>query len=77
MTNRKSHMRFGLKPRSMTLNCYISSSFRRISRDFAHFGVNNCWTNEDSPYCQRQGYSPLNVLFNIKFLVLICCRFLR
>jgi len=49
MTNRKSHMRFGLTPRSMTLNCYISSSFRRISRDFAHFGVNNCWTNEDRP----------------------------
>jgi len=29
------------------------------------------------PYCQRQRCNPLNVLFNIMFLALICHRFIR
>ena len=48
MTNRKLHMRFRLRTKSMTLDnlavdnldCY-TSNFRKISRNFADLGGNN------------------------------------
>jgi len=46
MINRKLHIRFRLVARSMTLDdlelLYISSNFRRISRNFADLTGNNC-----------------------------------
>ena len=63
MTNRKSHiMRFRLTPRSMTLNCYRFE----FSENFAGY---------IDPHCQRQRCKPLNVLFKVMFLALICRRF--
>jgi len=53
MTNKKSHMRFPLTPRSTTLDdlevLAISSKSLWISRDSADLGATNGYANEDRP----------------------------
>jgi len=61
----------------MTFDCYkfaIFEEFRGISQ------ISEAITAKQmkiDPNCQRQRWNPLNVLFNIVFLALICRTFLR
>jgi len=80
MTDRESHIRFRLTPIPMTLDDlelrYVRtfSKFCGISQIFEATTVKRMKIDPD---CQRQRCNPLTVLFNIMFLALICCRFLR
>jgi len=73
-------MRFRLAPRSITLDelellsVRIFGEFRGISQIWEATTVKRM---KIDPYCQRHRCNPLNVLYNIMFLALICCRFLR
>ena len=65
-----------LVPRQMTLDDLELLVQVRIFGEFR--GISQTWEASTTkrmnidPYCQRQSCNPLNVLFNIMFLALIC-----
>ena len=72
-------MRFRLAPRLITLDD-LDLKFE-FSENFAGFQISEATITAKRMKidlcCQRQRCNPVNVLFNVMFLALICRRFLR
>jgi len=72
-------MRFRLAPRLMTLEAWMT--FNCYKFEFSE--ISQIWEATTAkrmkidPCCQRQHCNPVNVLYNIMFLALICRQFLR
>jgi len=64
------------RAKCVIISIYLSSNFRRISREFADSRDNNSTAKgmQIDTYRRRQRCNPLNVLFNIMFLALIQAR---